>query len=113
MSQDGQTPAVRVAPDGAFVPIGVLELATLHELRELVDEAMAPGRVIVLDLSQVTFLDSSAIHWLVETCDATDHPVVLRDPPPVVRRVLDDVLTVDSDGDAWVYESRSGRPTGE
>jgi hypothetical protein len=47
-----------------------------------------PSRPIVLDLAQVTFMDTGAIHWLVEVCDATGHPVVLRNVSPVVRRIF-------------------------
>src|SRR5262245_40411739 len=97
--------SVSVAPDGAFVPIGELDLSTIQELRDLVAEVMVPGRPIVLDLAQLTFIESSAIHWLVEVCDTTGHPVVLRNVSPVVRRILDITAAVDSDGDAWVIEA--------
>jgi anti-anti-sigma factor len=103
--------SVSVAPDGAFVPTGQLELSTVQELRQMVDEAMAPGRVIVLDLAQLTFMDSSVIHWLVEICDATGHPVVLRNASPVVRRILDIATTVDADSDAWVFDRDRPSPS--
>ena len=70
--------SVSVAPDGAFVPVGELDLATVRELRDMVDEVLVPGRQIVLDLAQLTFIELSAIHWLVEVCDATGYSVVLR-----------------------------------
>ncbi len=102
--------SVSVAPDGAFIPTGELELSTLHALRDLVDAVMVPGRAIVLDLAQLTFMDSSVIHWLVETCDATGHPVVLRNASPVVRRILDITTTVDADSDAWVFDGDRPSP---
>ena len=91
------------APDGAFVLAGELDLATIRELRDLVNQVMAPGRAIVFDLAQLTFIDSSAIHWFVEICDETGHPVILRNTSPLVRRILDIVARVDADGDAWIY----------
>jgi anti-anti-sigma factor len=103
--------SVSVAPDGAIVPTGTLDLSTIQELRDLVDEAMAPGRAIVLDLAQLTFMDSSVIHWLVEICDATGHPVVLRNASPVVRRILDIATTMDFDGDAWVFDGDRASPS--
>ena len=66
---------------------------------------MTPGRAIVLDLTQLTFMDGSVIHWLVEACDATGRPVVLRNASPVIRRILGLVATVGFDSDAWVFEA--------
>jgi anti-anti-sigma factor len=103
--------SLSVAPDGASVPTGTLDLSTIQELRELVDEVMAPGRAIVLDLAQLTFMDSSVIHWLVEVCDATGHPVFLRNASPVVRRILDIATTVHFDGDAWVFDGDPALPS--
>ena len=99
----GQRFSVSVASDGAFVPIGELELSTLQELRDLVQEVMVPGQGVVLDLAQLTFMDSTVIHWLVELCDATGHPVVMRNASPTVRRILEIARTVDADGDAWIF----------
>lgn len=95
--------AVSIAPDGAFAPIGELDLSTLPELRDMVDEVLVRGRQIVLDLAQLTFVELSAIHWLVEVCDATGYPVILRNVSPAVRHILDITSSVDSDGDAWVF----------
>ena len=97
--------SVSVAPDGAFVLIGELDLATIEELRNLVDRVMVPGRPIMLDLAELTFMDSNVIHWLVEVCDASGYPVVLRDVLPTVRHILDITASVDSDGDSWVFEA--------
>jgi anti-anti-sigma regulatory factor len=95
--------SVSIAPDGAFVPVGELDLLSLKELRDMVNDVMIPGRPIVLDLAQLTFIEGGVIHWLVEVCDATGQPVIIRNASPSVRRVLDIVSTVDADGDAWVF----------
>lgn len=64
---------------------------------------MNPGQPIVLDLAKVTFLEGSILHWLGDICVVTGHPVVLRNTPPSVRRILDFAATVAPDDDAWVY----------
>jgi anti-anti-sigma factor len=104
MTAAAQPFSVSVAPDGAFVPIGELDFATVQDLRDLVDEVMVPGRAIVLDLAQLTFIDSSVIHWLIATCQATGHPVVLRNASTTVRRLLDVASTVGPGEDAWVFD---------
>jgi anti-anti-sigma factor len=89
---------------------GELDLSTLQELRDRVQELIVPGRVIVLDLARLTFMDGSVIHWLVEVCDETGHPVVLRNVSPVVRRILDITAAVDGDGVAWVFDGDPPNP---
>ena len=89
---------------------GELDLSTLQELRDLVQDIVVPGRAVVLDMAQLTFMDSSVIHWLVEVCDETGHPVVLRNVSPVVRRILDITTVVDSDGDAWIFDGDRSNP---
>ena len=37
-------------------------MATVQDLQDKIDGIMVPGQAIVLDLAQLTFLDSSAIH---------------------------------------------------
>jgi anti-anti-sigma factor len=104
MTAAGPSFSVSVAPDGAFVLTGELDLATIPELRDSVDAVLAPGRAIVLDLTLLTFMESSVIHWLVEISDATGHPVALRNARPVLRQALDIVGTVGTVRDAWVFE---------
>ena len=89
---------------------GELDLSTLQALRDSVREIVVPGRAVVLDLAQLTFMDSSVIHWLVEVCDETGHPVLLRNVSPVIRRILDITTVVDADGDAWVFHGDGPNP---
>ena len=58
---------------------GELDVATIQDLQDKIDEIMVPRQAIVLDLADLTFLDSSAMHCLVRTFEATGRPVVLRD----------------------------------
>ena len=91
------------APDGAFVLAGELDLATIQELQDVVNQVIAPGRALVFDLAQLRYIDTSAMRWFVDIRDETGHPVILRNVSPLVRRILDVVASVDADGDAWVY----------
>ena len=84
--------------------VGELDLTTVQELRILVDEAMVPGRAVVLDLAEVTFMDSNVIHWLIELFDATGTPVVLRNAPHTARLLLGVAEIVGPAGEAWVFE---------
>ncbi len=66
--------------------------------------SIAPDGAIVLDLGQPTIIDGGMVPWLVEVRNSTGHPVVLRNASPAVRRTLDIIAAVDSDGVAWVYD---------
>lgn len=46
---------------------GELDLTNAHELEAAVAEAAADGHAIALDLSEVTFVDSAALHALFRT----------------------------------------------
>jgi len=53
---------VEVTPAGSLLLRGELDMATVQDLQDKIDGIMVPGQAIVLDLAQLTFLDSSAIH---------------------------------------------------
>jgi anti-anti-sigma factor len=82
---------------------GELDIGTIQDLQDKIDEVIVPGVAIVLDMTQLTFLDSSAIHCFIQTCQVTGHRVVLRNATPSVRRILELV-----DGkvapEAWVFD---------
>ena len=50
--------------------------------------AAARERQVTLDLSRLSFIDSSGIRAILRVADETDE-VVLRGPTPAVRKVLD------------------------
>lgn len=58
----------------------------------------------MLDVAGITFLDTMTIHWLVEVCDLTGEPVVIRNAPDTVRLVLDLAGLLGSDGGAWFID---------
>jgi hypothetical protein len=57
MTATWQAFSLSVASHGALVLTGVLHLSIVRELRDAVDEVMAPGQAIVLDLAERTFMD--------------------------------------------------------
>jgi anti-anti-sigma factor len=87
---------------------GELDIATLAELEAAVP-AMAPGELLVLDLRDLLFLDSSSIHVLMRldvASRAEGWTLVAVRARPDVQRVLDichvsdRIRTVDSPDEA-------------
>ena len=85
--------------DGAVVvgPVGELDAYTAPELREQLhglaqDDAV---RLLVVDLTRVTFLDSSALGVLVgalRRMRERDRRLTLVEPRPTVRRIFEITL---------------------
>jgi anti-anti-sigma factor len=98
---------VEVTPAGSFLLRGELDMATVQDLQDKVDGIMVPGKAVVLDLAQLTFLDTSAIHFFVRAEAESGHPVVLMNASRTVRRVLD-LARVDSQ--AWVFDGYGPAP---
>ena len=77
------------ATEDGFRLEGELDMATAGELRELLHAAEGDDP-IVLDFSGVPFMDSSGLRALLEGARSDDcGPVVIKDPTPQVRRLLD------------------------
>jgi anti-anti-sigma factor len=95
---------VRTGQRGALVLSGELDLATIQELQDKIDEIMVSGQPIVLDLADLTFLDSSAMHCLVRTFEATGRPVVLQNASRALRRILGHMT---QEPEAWIFEEES------
>ena len=74
-------------------PSGELDLATVDELRQQVDDLIAAGfKRLVLDLSELTFLDSTGIHLAVELVQASRSEgwqIAVIDGTPPVRRAFE------------------------
>ena len=87
----------------ALVLRGELDIGTIQDLQDKIDEVVVPRVAIVLDMAQLTFLDSSAIHLFIKTCQDTGHRVVLRNLTPAVRRVLE-LADAKAEPEAWVFE---------
>jgi len=85
----------RRADDATLVVFrGELDMATASEALEVLVRAIRDGNVVI-DASALTFIDSSGIRSLVEAYReahrgiGTDRTVVVRNPSPPVRRVLE------------------------
>lgn len=83
------------APDGvvALRLEGELDLATGAGVREAIDAALAAGTTgLLLDLEEVTFMDSSMLRELLRAqgeLRSRGGPVVLMAPRPAVLRLLE------------------------
>jgi anti-anti-sigma factor len=95
---------VRSDSTGALVLTGELDGATIQQLQDKIDEIMVPGEPIVLDLADLTFLDSSAIHCFARTFEATGRPVVLQNASRALRRILGHMT---QQPEAWVFDAES------
>ncbi len=69
---------------------GELDLAAIPDLTQVLSEAtdVEWPTVVVVDLSQVTFLDCAALRPLLEAHDRLDGRLRLHSPSPPVMRVL-------------------------
>jgi anti-sigma B factor antagonist len=87
--------ALRTSVEGhAGVPVlviaGELDLATAGDVREAIRSTfLDTGNRIVLDMSQVTFIDSTGIRTVLEAQKAADATLVLVAPSAPVTRILD------------------------
>ena len=82
-----------VIPEGDAVrvrPVGELDIATVEEVARPVRELLEAGFVeLVLDLSEVTFIDSSGIRMVLDAREGARRKGValsLLPGPPVVQR---------------------------
>jgi anti-anti-sigma factor len=98
---------VRSGPTGALVLAGELDVATIQELQDKIDEVLVPGQPIVLDMVDLTFMDSSAMHCLVRTFEATGRPVVIQNASRALRRILGHMT---QEPEAWVFDEPSHTP---
>lgn len=70
---------------------GEIDIATCERLRDAIEPHLGPGQRVVLDLSGVSFMDSSCLKVLVQartTLTADSGSLILRNPSDAARRVL-------------------------
>jgi anti-anti-sigma factor len=81
-----------------LVAVGDVDLQTAPELRRYIERAAEPGEDLVIDLRQVTFIDSPGLGTLIH-CDRVRRErggrLVLKDPSGPVRDLFDMVRLAD------------------
>jgi anti-sigma B factor antagonist len=77
--------------DHSFQLIGELDVATADHLYRQVGGTLKDGRDVRLDLSRLTFIDSSGLHMLVKLCKGLQNGgrVVIERPTDAVVKVFD------------------------
>lgn len=85
--------SVEVRPDRRrvlIIPHGELDLDTVPVVATQVDELIARGfDVLVIDLRETSFIDSSGVHLLFKCAQRTDARITVIDGPPAVSRIFD------------------------
>jgi anti-sigma B factor antagonist len=83
---------VNTTADGTVIHVrGELDVATAGRLRDVIEPHMGPKQTIVLDFSEVEFMDSSCLHILVQARgELTENggSLILRNPSSAAHRVL-------------------------
>ena len=89
---------VRVTDDVVILE-GDIDMAVADDVRDAIEEAARSGARVV-DLSGVTFMDSSGLRALLLTGKAMNGngPLVLRDASRQVRRLFDVVIPEGAPG---------------
>jgi anti-anti-sigma factor len=98
MEHDDTELSTSTADDAAvhrIAPSGELDLATIDPVRDDVDIAIARGaKEIVFDLTDVTFLDSSALAVFAYAARQVER-VQVANPNTIARRVIEETGLVD------------------
>jgi anti-anti-sigma factor len=76
----------RLAGDAVIVvPVGEIDLATIDTVGAEIEAAVAETQHLVLDLREVTFMDSAGLRLLLASSRAVDRFEVVRGPQEVKR----------------------------
>jgi anti-sigma B factor antagonist len=93
------SPTTNDADEHVVRLVGELDVANADRLREVLAAITQPSPRIVVELSELSFMDSSGLGVLLEQ-HRRGATVVLRNPSPIIRRVVEatgltDVLRFD------------------
>ncbi|MER7309604.1 anti-sigma factor antagonist [Streptomyces griseoluteus] len=106
----------------ALTVTGPVDLANASVLEQTVDEALNHHPTVILDLTGVTFCDSSGLNTLIRLRRRAQHSggeLILAAPPPQMMRMLritgaDSVFTIHGSlAEAWQTHPASGTPPTE
>ncbi len=110
----GQISVVARHFDGgiAVVPAGEVDIATAPVIEEEIHQAAIGHDLVALDLSQVTFMDSTGLQLMIaadrDLRERGGRLIVITGPPQVARLLAltraDEQLTVVEDLDAWLSD---------
>ena len=70
---------------------GEVDMATCERLRDSIEPYLGPGQTVILDLSEVAFMDSSMLNLLVQARGRLTEDggsLMLRNPSEAARRLL-------------------------
>jgi anti-sigma B factor antagonist len=85
-------PSRRDPHEVAIVLRGEIDLSTVQAIRSVLDVLEPQQRHVILDLADVTFMDSMGVGLLIEArrrCEPELRELVLRAPSVQVRQVLE------------------------
>jgi anti-anti-sigma factor len=110
--------------DGAFVLqiVGEININTLSDIRAKVDSFdLSQYKRIVVDLTRVSFLDSSGMGYLVvliKQARVLQSEISLRNPSPLVRRMLSTIrieryVTIEGPDGTPLSQPQTAAPPGE
>jgi anti-sigma B factor antagonist len=95
----------RDGDDGALIVRGEIDLASAASLERAALDTPSDGRLVV-DLRDVTFMDSSGIRALVRVSKQVPSQIVIRNPSTRVERLFR-MVGLDHD-QVWVVEHNDG-----
>ena len=99
----------QTAEEHWLVLSGELDMAGAPELGAALARAQSDGHQVVVDLSSLTFIDSTGLRTLLEAArrgSLTDRRLQVVEGPPQVQRIFQ--LTHTADHFDWMPPSRAG-----
>jgi anti-sigma B factor antagonist len=105
MATDFSTEVIESADETVIHVRGEIDIATCERLRDAIEPHLGPQQNLVLDFSEVEFMDSSCLSVLIQargTLTVDGGSLILRNPSVVARRLLtaakaQDLLEADAD----------------
>jgi anti-sigma B factor antagonist len=91
MSTDFSTEVTETGDETVIHVRGEIDIATCERLRDAIEPHLGPEQNLVLDFSEVEFMDSSCLRVLLQargTLTADGGSLILRNPSITARRLL-------------------------
>jgi anti-anti-sigma factor len=100
--------SVRITPGEVIVqPTGELDISTTPQLEQALEKAGRRGLArVVLDLSELSFMDASGLRTILEVSGRLGGRLVVRDAQPQVLRIFE----IAGAGDEIVFEGEAPSP---